>query len=216
MEVLNDPLPEELVQNTRNARGNLATKNARYRQAVCNHLSLRWESIAGAGNCFFSAVTMSLLATLPNSPVCSLGEQRLRAEVVNWLRLQTEQNDNLAERVQAEIDAELGVRSFYYALLQRLTLTSQTPLECSKRGVARVTPKTREEYLDAVAVDRVWIQGYHWPRAVSIIAGVRVGVAIYPFDSIIYYGRGNVTIYLYKADAETHFDALVPQAWPRA
>jgi hypothetical protein len=110
---------------------------------------------------------------------------------VNWLRLQIEQNDNLAERVQAEIDAELGVRSFYYALLQRLTLTSQTPLECSKRGVARVTPNTREEYLDAVAVDRVWIQGYHWPRAVSIIAGVRVGVAIYPFDSIIYYGRGN-------------------------
>ena len=89
-------------------------------------------------------------------------------------------------------------------------VTVQIPLMCSRRAVPQVTPSTRQEYLNAVAVDGVWIQGYHWLRAVSYIFRVRVGLVIYPFDSVIYYGQGDYTIFLYKADAETHFDALVP------
>jgi hypothetical protein len=89
-------------------------------------------------------------------------------------------------------------RSFYFAQLKRLTLTFQVTLICSKRGVPRLTPTTRAEYLEAVAVDGVWIQGYHWMRAVSTIAFVRVGLVIYPFDSVIYFGQGDATIYLYK------------------
>ena len=73
-----------------------------------------------------------------------------------------------------------------------------------------MVPSTREEYLSAVAVDGVWIQGYHWMRAVAYLARVRLGVVIYTFDSVIYFGQGDYTIFLYKADAETHFDALVP------
>ena len=65
MEILNDPLPEDIVQGAREARGNFATKNASYRRAVCNYLGLRWQSISGAGNCFFVAVATSLRATLP-------------------------------------------------------------------------------------------------------------------------------------------------------
>jgi hypothetical protein len=211
MEILNDPLPDELVDATRQAKGNFFTKNARYRSAVCKHLGLQWESIDGKGNCFFAAVSASLLATLPADRTDDLvGEQQLRAVVVDFLRLQTQLGDDLAERVQIEIDAELNVRSFCFAKLNHLTLTVQIPLICSRRGVPRVKPSTREEYLDAVAVDAVWIQGYHWLRAVSHIARVRVGLVIYPFDSVIYFGQGDYTIFLYKADAETHFDALVP------
>jgi hypothetical protein len=142
MEILNDPLPEYIVQGAREARGNFATRNARYRSAVCEHLGLRWTSIAGAGNCFFAAVSTSLLATLPADRTDNMvGEQRLRQLVVAWLEFQTHlQNDDLAERVLAEIDAELGVRSFYFAQLKRLTLTFQVTLICSKRGVPRLTP----------------------------------------------------------------------------
>jgi hypothetical protein len=182
MDILNDPLPDDIIQGAREAKGNIVTKNASYRRAVCTYLGLRWQSIAGAGNCFFAAVSTSLLATLPADKTDDLvGEGRLRASVVDWLRLQTQLGDDLAERVQVEIDAELGVT-----------------LMCSKRGVSRVTPTTRAEYLDAVAVDGVWIQGYHWLRAVATIARIRVGLVIYPFDSVIYFGKGDTTIYLYK------------------
>jgi hypothetical protein len=199
MEIQNDPLPEDIVQCAREGRGNFMTRNASYRKAVCNHLGLRWQSIHSAGNCFFAAVSTSLLATLPANRTDHLvGEQQLRALVVNWLMIQTQLGDDLAERVQVEIDAELHVRSFYFAHLKRLTLTFQRTLQCSKRGVSRVTPTTRAEYLEAVAVDGVWVQGYHWMRALSTIAMVRVGVVIYPFDSVIYFGQGDDTIYLYK------------------
>ena len=60
------------------------------------------------------------------------------------------------------------------------------------------TPTTRAQYLKAVAVDGVWIQGYHWLRAVSTIALVRVGVVIFEFDSVVYFGQADATIYLYK------------------
>ena len=113
MEIVNVPLPEDIVQGVREARGNFATKNASYRRAVCNHLGLQWRSINGAGNCFFAAVSTCLLATLPSDRTNHLvGEKRLRALVVDWLLLQTQvSDDDLAERVQVEIDAELNVRS---------------------------------------------------------------------------------------------------------
>ena len=118
MEVLNDPLPVEIVEAARNAKGNFATKNAKYRQAVCQHLGLRWQSIGGAGNCFFDAVSTSLLATLPPDRTDHLvGEMRLRALVVEWLEQQTRLEEDLAERVQAEIDAELHVRSFSHSFI---------------------------------------------------------------------------------------------------
>jgi hypothetical protein len=211
MEILNEALPREIVEAAMNAKGNFATKNAKYRSAVCKTLGLQWESIAGKGNCFFAAVSTSLQATVPPDRTDGLlGEQQLRDVVVEFLRLQTELGDDLAERIQAEIDAELNVRSFCFSQLNHLTLAVQIALICSRRGVAQVVPSTRQEYLNAVAVDAVWIQGYHWLRAVSYIARVRVGVVVYPFDSVIYFGQGDHTIYLYKSDAATHFDALVP------
>jgi hypothetical protein len=119
MEIQNVPLPEDIVQGVREARGNFATKNASYRRAVCNHLGLQWRSIAGAGNCFFAAVSTSLLATLPPDRTNHLvGEQRLRALVVEWLEQQTRLDDDLAERIQVEIDAELHVRSFLFRTVE--------------------------------------------------------------------------------------------------
>ena len=44
MEIVNDPLPEHIVEDARNARGNIQTKNARYRSAVCDYLGLGFRA----------------------------------------------------------------------------------------------------------------------------------------------------------------------------
>jgi hypothetical protein len=70
-------------------------------------------------------------------------------------------------------------------------------------------PTTIEEYLDAISHDGVWVQGTHWLRAISFLFDVRVAVVIYGQPIVRFFGSGSITIFLYKADAETHWDALV-------
>jgi hypothetical protein len=70
-------------------------------------------------------------------------------------------------------------------------------------------PATIEEYLDASSHDGVWVQGTHWLRAISFLFDVRVAVVIYGQPIVRFFGSGPHTIFLYKADAETHWDALV-------
>jgi hypothetical protein len=41
MDILNDPLPDDIIQGAREAKGNIVTKNASYRRAVCTYLGLR-------------------------------------------------------------------------------------------------------------------------------------------------------------------------------
>ncbi len=72
-------------------------------------------------------------------------------------------------------------------------------------------PGSTERYLDAVSNNGVWPQGFHWFRGVSFLYNVRVAVIIFGNSIVRYFGHGDVTLYLYKFDAETHFDPLVPQ-----
>jgi hypothetical protein len=71
-------------------------------------------------------------------------------------------------------------------------------------------PGSTARYLDAVSNDGVWPQGFHWFRGVSFLYNVRVAVIIYGNSIVRFFGQGDVTLYLYKFDAETHFDPLVP------
>ena len=66
--------------------------------------------------------------------------------------------------------------------------------------------------LDAVEQDNVWVQGWHWQRAISILFNVRVAVVIFGQRVVRFIGQGPVTIYLYMPDAETHFDPMLPLA----
>ena len=61
-------------------------------------------------------------------------------------------------------------------------------------------PRTVQEYLEASAMDGVWVQGLHWLRAVARIFNVRVGVVIYGHEIIRFVGGefSDTTIYLYK------------------
>jgi hypothetical protein len=48
-------LPQSCV-DAASDKANFATRNARYRTAVCEFLNLRWVSVGGNGNCFFESV----------------------------------------------------------------------------------------------------------------------------------------------------------------
>jgi hypothetical protein len=188
MEIHNELLPVAVV-----AAGeefvNRVTQNARYRAAVCDHFGLRFHRVNGNGNCFFTSVCIALEATLGADNVAEhlATEEKLRASLVSFLRECVLSGDELSERILVDIRHELNF-----------------PLQCSTRAeiqgvrIHNYQPSSIETYLEATAADGVWICGYHWLRALSAVASVRVAVVICGHDSVIYFGSGDTTIYLYK------------------
>ena len=189
-------LPQSCV-DAASEKGNFATRNARYRTAVCELLNLLWISVVGNGNCFFESVIVLLRESglLPED----LTAQQLRLDVVRFFRECCDSTQDLCERILIEIEAEM---------LEELV--------CSTRGkingmnIHGHIPVSREDYFDAIAYDGVWAQGWHWLRAVSFLYDVRVAVVVFGHPIVRIFGQGPVTIYLYKVDADTHFDPLIP------
>jgi hypothetical protein len=175
------------------------TRNAWYRNAVCNYLRLKWISIGGNGNCLFESVIVLLrnAGILPDN----LSARQLRLDLVQFFRECCDSEEDLCERILIELEAEL-----------------HEELWCSTHGkingvrLHRFVPATRDNYLNAVENDGVWAQGWHWLRAISVLYDVRVAVIIFGHPIVRYFGQGQLTIYLYKTDGDTHFDALVVNA----
>jgi hypothetical protein len=166
---------------------------------VCDYLQLQWFSCSGDGNCFFESVCM-LLRSVGIQP--DLTAPQLRANVVQYLRLCPLSTQDLPERICTEMLDELS-----------------EPLVCSNHGrfngfrLNGFVPTSIAEYIDASACDNVWVRGLHWLRAISYLHEVRVGVVIYGQLIVRYIGAGEKTIHLYKVDAETHWDPLLPVAY---
>jgi hypothetical protein len=194
MEYCTTELPDSVRDDCQ--KGNFQTRNARFRQAVCKHLNLRYISVSSAGNCFFESVSILLRDAIGIHTTAAA----LRADVVQCLRLCPGSTQPLAERMTVEMADELG-----------------RPLVCSTRGRLPQTdvkldgfmPGTVQEYLDACVCEGVWVQGLHWLRAISYLHDVRVAVIIYDQLLVRFIGSGSKTIFLYKVDAETHWDPLV-------
>jgi hypothetical protein len=191
-------LPDHLREGC-DKGGRWQLKNARFRRAVCDYLQLQWFSCSGDGNCFFESVRM-LLRSVGIQP--DLTAPQLRANVVQYLRLCPLSTQDLPERICTEMLDELS-----------------EPLVCSNHGrfngfrLNGFVPTSIAEYIDASACDNVWVRGLHWLRAISYLHEVRVGVVIYGQLIVRYIGAGEKTIHLYKVDAETHWDPLLPVAY---
>ena len=57
-----------------------------------------------------------------------------------------------------------------------------------------------------------YLIGYHWLHAVSAIYNVCVVVVIHSHESTYLFGdTSSQRVHLYKKDAETHYDALLPK-----
>ena len=193
-----EELPQDCIDAAAVQRS-FPTRNAWYRNAVCNYLRLKWISVGGNGNCLFESVIVLLrnAGILPDN----LSARQLRLDLVQFFRECCDSAEALCKRILIDIEAEL-----------------HEELWCSTHGkingvrLHRFVPATRENYLNAVENDGVWAQGWHWLRAISVLYNVRVAVIIFGHPIVRYFGQGQLTIYLYKTDGDTHFDALVVNA----
>lgn len=197
MDYSTSDLPQSCV-DAACVQANFVTRNARYRDAVCEFLSLQWISVGGNGNCFFESVIILLreAGRLPDN----LNAHQLRLDLVSFFRACCQIAEDIFERIVIEIEAEL---------LEKLVCSTRGKINGIK--IDGHMPVSRENYFDAVAIDGVWAQGWHWLRAVSVIYDVRVAVVVFGHPIVRFFGEGPVTIHLYKVDAESHFDPLVPR-----
>ena len=170
---------------------------AKYRNAVCELFNLRFLRVAGIGNCFFDSCAASL-------PAAGSGSD-LRKQVIAFLaQCIAGQHDFLGARCTLEIEQEL-----------QQELVGLPKKRNGSDGAEAGAPLTPQSYLDASASNEVWVQGYHWIRAMAHLHSVCVCVVIHGFEHIQLFGvLAHPRIYLYKRDAETHYDALIPQVLP--
>lgn len=191
-------LPDECIEAGRVA-GSFVTRNARFRAAICQHFNLQWVSVGGGGNCFFVSVITALREARILETNSDLNPHQLRLNLVEYFRLCRGSTQPLCERVITDIEGE-----------------HSEPLACSSHASINgerlngLVPGSTERYLDAVANDRVWPQGFHWMRGVSFLYNVRVALIIFGNRIVRFFGEGDATVYLYKFDAQTHFDPLIP------
>ena len=185
-----EQLPQEVLDFLK-SQGNFSTKNARFRLAVCNYKLLSWKRIDGSGNCFFDAVAVALQAQCPQHR--EITGRDIRRDIVEFFRNCGDSTQDVMERCMVDIEHEL-----------------QHELTCSNRTkfnglpLQGFLPSTIEEYLDASAHDGVWIQGFHWIRAVAFLYEVRVGIVIYGHEVIRFIGVDEgITIFLYKVCCAT-------------
>jgi hypothetical protein len=188
-------LPIEIFEVLKGyTKGNFMTRNARFREAVCQSFNLRWISVGGTGNCLFESVRLGLLDAI--QVVTTAAD--IRAHVVGFLRGCLNSEEPLSERCVVEMQDEVS---------EALVCSSYKRLN----GVLinGFTPSTIVEYLDASEIEGVWPQGLHWLRAISFLHDVRIGVVIFNQPIVRYIGSGEKTIFLYKSDAGTHYDPLL-------
>jgi len=169
------------------------------RAAVCRHFNLEWISVGGNGNCFFVSVITALKSSGVLDRSYDLTGHQLRLNMVQYFRLCPGSTQALCERVATDIEGEQT---------EPLLCSSHAKIDGEKLN--GLVPGSTERYLDAVSNNGVWPQGCHWFRGVSYLFNVRVAVIIFGQPIVRYFGQGDVTLYLYKFDAETHYDPLVP------
>jgi hypothetical protein len=161
---------EELPQDCIEAGavgGNFVTRNARFRNAVCQHFNLNWISIGGNGNCFFVSVITALKATGTLAMSSDLSAHQLRLNLVEYFRLCSGSTQPLCERVIVEIEAE-----------QNQPLLCSTHARIDGERLNGLVPGSTERYLDAVSNNGVWPQGLQQNSA-------RVRTAAFPLSIMV-------------------------------
>jgi hypothetical protein len=173
--------------------GLAAMQEPAFLKAVCNHLGVRVVSVSSNGSCFFD----SIYALLPTVGKGTMAANTLRPFVVKFL---TECNDgrhgDLGARVKTDMEA---------ALHTKVVSSAPTLKQHNKK------PNDMADYLNAVSKRSVWVEGFHWLRAIAALFNVRVDVCIFGFIYALSFGSANDPVSrLWKSDVATHFEPMIP------
>jgi len=179
-----EDLPQDCLDAASQRGINFQTRNARYRNAACQHYQLRWKSVSGNGNCFFESVCELLRDIRDHREMTS---ESLRADVIDFFRSCLDSTQDLCERVKVEMEDEV-----------HRSLSCSNYKSFNGKRLNGYVPTTLDEYLEASSHEGVWVQGIHWLRAISFLFDVRVAVIIFGHPIARFFGTGNVTIFLYK------------------
>ena len=168
-------------------------KQVAFLLAVCTDLGVRVMSVTCNGSCFFD----SIYALLPTVGKGTIASKNLRPVVVDFLR-QCSAGDHgeLGERIKIDMEA---------ALHSKIVSSAPHMRQHNKK------PRDMRDYLDAVSKRSVWVEGFHWPRAIAALFNVRVDVCIFEFDYLLSFGNmDDPIIRLWKSNADTHFEPMIP------
>jgi len=179
-----EDLPQDCLDAASQRGINFQTRNARFRNAVCQHYQLHWKSVSGNGNCFFQSV-IELLRDIRDHR--ELTPEVLRADVIDFFRSCLDSTQDLCERVKIDVEDELN-----------RALSCSNYKTFNGKRLNGYVPTTVVEYLEASSHEGVWVQGIHWLRAISFLFDVRVAVIIFGQPIARFFGSGNITIFLYK------------------
>ena len=192
MNYTTETLPDHVLEGL--DKGSWPVRNARYRNAVCRVFNLKWISVGGSGDCFFESMRYLLLQAVG----INLSASDIRKEVVSFFRECVSSTEPLCERICVEMEWELSQQ-----------LVCSTHKRYQGELLNGYHPISVADYIEASSFSGVWVQGLHWMRAISHIYDVRVGVVVWEHPIVRYIGSGEKTVFVYKVDADTHFDPLV-------
>ena len=170
-----------------------AMQQPAFLQAVCDHLKVRVVSVGANGSGFFE----SIYALLPTVGKRTMAANNLRPFVIKFLtECNAGEHGDMGARVKVDMEAALTIK---------VVSSAPTLRQHNKK------PKDMADYLNAVSKRSVWVEGFHWLRAIAALFNVRVDVCIFGFTYALSFGSAHdPVIRLWKSDVATHFEPMIP------
>ena len=191
------------------------TETRRYREAVCYAFNLHYKQIDGEGNCFFASCGAAFKYVHHVARGHEIKSQEMRNLCCTWLRRCVRE-----EGLELHLLPELAIISpgipIPSAFRREVVKSMQAVLKyqvvgCEWTKTGKVLPSSICHYLEISEHQGVWVEGFHWLYAVAWLYSVCIVVIVNGHEFTHVYGNRNSSrIYLYKFDAETHYDVLLP------
>ena len=190
------------------------TETRRYREAVCYAFNLHYKQIDGDGNCFFASCGAAFKHVHHVAGGHEVPSRLMRNLCCTWLR-RCVREEGLEVHLLQEVNISSPGIPIPSALRSEVCKSMQAVLKYQVVGAptksGKVLTSSICNYLDYSEHEGVWVEGFHWLYAVATLYNVCIVVIVNGHEHTHVYGnRNSVRIYLYKFDAQTHYDVLLP------
>jgi len=202
-----EPLPDTVRTFKR-------TETRRYRDAVCYAFNLHYKQIEGEGDCFFASCSAAFKYVHHVAGGNEVPSQLMRNLCCTWLRRCVRE-----EGLELHLLPELTITSpgipipsaFRREVVKSMQAVLKFQVVGAKTKTGKALPSSICHYLEISENQGVWVEGFHWLYAVAWLYNVCIVVIVNGHEFTHVYGnRNSIRIYLYKFNAETHYDVLLP------